>query len=83
MKVFVINKIKFAKLTLVVFYISCFDIYFFSQVKVGENPSNINSSAVLEIESTNKGFLPPRMTTAQRDAIISVRCLKSRSSLLI
>jgi hypothetical protein len=69
MKLFVINKIKFAKLTLVVFYIFCLNIYFFSQVKVGENPSNINSSAVLEIESTNKGFLPPRMTTAQRDAI--------------
>ncbi len=52
---------------------SIFVSYFssFSQVKVGENPSNINSSAVLEIESTNKGFLPPRMTTAQRDAIIS------------
>ena len=41
----------------------------FSQVKVGENPNTINPSAVLEAESTNKGFLPPRMTTAQRDAI--------------
>ena len=46
-------------------------LYFttFSQVKVGENPNTINPSAVLEAESTNKGFLPPRMTTAQRDAI--------------
>jgi len=41
----------------------------FSQVKVGENPNTINPSAGLEIEYTNKGFLPPRMTTAQRDAI--------------
>ena len=41
----------------------------FSQVKVGENPNTINPSAVLEAESTSKGFLPPRMTTAQRDAI--------------
>jgi hypothetical protein len=43
----------------------------FSQVKVGENPNSINPSAVLEAESTSKGFLPPRMTTAQRDAIQS------------
>jgi len=41
----------------------------FSQVKVGENPNTINPSAGLEIEYTNKGFLPPRMTTIQRDAI--------------
>ena len=46
-----------------------FFINIFSQVKVGENPNTINPSAGLEIEYTNKGFLPPRMTTAQRDAI--------------
>lgn len=40
-----------------------------AQVKIGDNPTNINASAVLEMESTNKGLLPPRMTTAQRDAI--------------
>ena len=46
-------------------------LYFttFSQVKVGENPNNVNNSALFEMESTSKGFLPPRMTTAQRDAI--------------
>ena len=33
--------------------------------------SNIAPSAALEINSTSKGFLPPRMTTAQRDAISS------------
>ena len=43
----------------------------FSQVKVGENQNTINPSAVLEAESSNKGFLLPRMTTAQRDAIQS------------
>jgi uncharacterized protein (TIGR02145 family) len=41
------------------------------QVKIGDNPTTINSSAVLEIESTNKGLLPPRMTTTQRNAITS------------
>ncbi len=30
-----------------------------------------DASAALELESTTKGFLPPRMTTVQRDAIAS------------
>jgi hypothetical protein len=37
--------------------------------KVGGNPYLIESSAVFEIESSDKGFLMPRMTTLQRDAI--------------
>ena len=41
----------------------------FAQVKIGDNPTTINSSAVLDVESTNKGVLPPRLTTAQRAAI--------------
>ncbi len=41
----------------------------FAQVKIGDNPTTISPGAALEIESTNKGFLPPRMTTAQRDVI--------------
>lgn len=31
--------------------------------------SSVNSTAMLQIDSTTKGFLPPRMTTAQRTAI--------------
>jgi len=31
--------------------------------------SSLDASAILELTSTTKGFLPPRMTTAQRDAI--------------
>ena len=41
-----------------------------AQLKVGDNPTTINASAILEIESTNQGLLLPRMTTAQRDASI-------------
>lgn len=41
-----------------------------AQLKIGDNPTSINSSAILEIESTNKGLLLPRMTTTQRDASI-------------
>ncbi|GAB3741196.1 hypothetical protein [Spirosoma lituiforme] len=32
-----------------------------AQVKVGDNPGTIQPSAVLELETTNKGFLPPRI----------------------
>jgi hypothetical protein len=42
-----------------------------AQLKVGDNPTTINPSAVLEVESTSKGLLPPRMTQTQRDAITS------------
>jgi hypothetical protein len=34
--------------------------------------SAINAKAKLQVDSTTQGFLPPRMTTAQRDAITSV-----------
>ena len=40
-------------------------------MKVGTNPTLINASAALEVESNSKGFLPPRMTNAQRNAIVS------------
>ncbi len=40
-----------------------------AQVKVGDNPTNVDGSAVLELESSEKGFLPPRLTHTQRDAI--------------
>jgi uncharacterized protein (TIGR02145 family) len=42
-----------------------------AQVKIGNNPTAINPSSVLELESTTQGFLPPRMTYAQRVAIVS------------
>ena len=34
------------------------------------NPSN-DASALLDVQSTTQGFLPPRMTTTERDAIAS------------
>lgn len=42
-----------------------------AQVKIGNNPTTLTANAELEIESTTKGFLPPRLTTEQRDAIVS------------
>lgn len=47
----------------------------FSQVEI--NPTTIgigttpDPSAILDASSTTKGFLPPRMTSAQRDGIVS------------
>ncbi len=41
---------------------------FFSSFGIGASP---DASAALDVSSTTKGFLPPRMTTAQRTAISS------------
>lgn len=42
-----------------------------AQVSINTDGSSADSSAILEIKSTDKGFLPPRMTQAQRDSISS------------
>jgi hypothetical protein len=43
----------------------------FAQVKISTSGGNPDASAGLEVDFNNKGFLPPRMTTAQRNAIAS------------
>jgi hypothetical protein len=43
--------------------------YVFSNGRVGIGTTSPNAAALLDVSSTTKGFLPPRMTTAQRDAI--------------
>ncbi|MFB0904159.1 MAG: ice-binding family protein [Nonlabens sp.] len=40
-----------------------------TQKSVGIGKTSVDGSAVLELTSTSKGFLPPRLTTSQRDAI--------------
>jgi hypothetical protein len=42
-----------------------------AQQNVGIGTTNPDPSAALDINSTNKGLLVPRMTTAQRDAIVN------------
>jgi hypothetical protein len=45
----------------------------FGQIPRGAvvNGTTIDASAIFQVNSTTKGFLPPRMTTTQRDAIVS------------
>jgi hypothetical protein len=40
-----------------------------AQVGINANGTPPNPAAMLDVESSNKGFLPPRLTTAQRNAI--------------
>ena len=44
-------------------------IFLFSQVGVNTEGSNPDPSAILDAKSTQKGFLPPRMTLAEMNAI--------------
>ncbi len=41
----------------------------FAQAGINADGSSPSTSAMLDVKSTDKGFLPPRMTTAQRNAI--------------
>ncbi|TVR78631.1 MAG: DUF1566 domain-containing protein [Chitinophagaceae bacterium] len=38
-------------------------------ISINQDGSPPHESAILDVQSTNKGFLPPRMTTAERDMI--------------
>lgn len=42
-----------------------------AQVKVSSGGGNPDGSSMFEVESTDRGFLPPRMTAAQRDQILN------------
>jgi hypothetical protein len=41
----------------------------FGQIKVGDNPHQIEDGSLIELESTNKALVVPRLTTVQRDNI--------------
>ncbi len=44
-----------------------------AQVKIGDNPQNINPASVLELESTDKVLVITRVTTAQMNAIVPIQ----------
>ncbi len=39
-----------------------------AQAKLGDNPTDVNPNVLLELESSDKGLLIPRLTDAQRDS---------------
>lgn len=57
------------KLIFTTLVFSLFVVTAFAQVGIGTTTPN--ASSVLDLTSTNKAFLPPRMNTASRDAIVS------------
>ena len=48
-----------------------FSMQLASAQNIGIGTNTPDSSALLELNSSSKGFLPPRMTTAQRNAIVN------------
>jgi len=44
-------------------------LWLYTSGSVGINTATENASAQLQVDSTTKGFLPPRMTTTQKNAI--------------
>ena len=54
-----------------VFMIALINISAFSQDNVGIGTTSPHPSAVLELSATDMGFLIPRLTTAQRNAVSS------------
>lgn len=57
--------------TAILFWLSIVSVSAQVTQKIGGNPYSIDPKAVLELESTTKGFLLPRMTAAQMAAITS------------
>jgi hypothetical protein len=62
---------KIALLLMIVPFVGTVSAQQQTLLKLGNNPYTINASAALEVESNNKGFLLPRMTTDDRIAIAS------------
>jgi hypothetical protein len=50
---------------------------------VGVGVLGNNASARLQVDSTTQGFLPPRMTTTQRDAIATPLQVDCKSTILL
>jgi hypothetical protein len=57
------------KYCLLVIAISLLAVSSFAQVGINNDNSAPDPAAMLDVKSSERGFLPPRMTTQQRDAI--------------
>lgn len=58
-------------ISFLIFAVLFFNSTIDAQVGINADNSPAENSAMLDVKSTSRGFLPPRMTTAQRDAIAS------------
>ena len=64
------NNLKLNILFLLILFSTFAQVKRTSTLQVGNTSSNsLNSSSALQLDSTTKGFLPPRMTLEQRNAI--------------
>ena len=62
----VLNSFKFKRVYLIL--LTAFSFFGQAQLKLGTNAQDVNPNAILELETTNKGILIPRMSDSQRDA---------------
>ena len=58
-------KTKITYLSLFMLLLASLEVH--AQAKLGDNPTNVNPNVLLELESSDKGLLIPRLTTSQRD----------------
>ncbi|NVO19706.1 MAG: DUF1566 domain-containing protein [Bacteroidetes bacterium] len=56
-------------LSFIIAFLLLFSCSVFAQVGINTDNSEPDPSAMLDVKSTSRGLLPPRMTTAERDAI--------------
>lgn len=56
-------------------FLFCFSLYIstYSQVKIGENPSQIHSNSILELESTDKVLVISRLSNTQMHTITPLK----------
>lgn len=60
------------RFTLITFVLAVFHLSAFAQgVRIGPNPAPADSSAGLDVDFPDRGFLPPRLSTQQRNAIVN------------
>ena len=58
-------------MTKITLFICCVVFSCYTNAQVGIGTVNVDPSAMLHLESTNKGLMVPKLTRAQRDAIVS------------
>jgi hypothetical protein len=63
-----VTTFRYVILFLVLYFFTC---QVFAQVGINDDQSQPDPAAMLDVKSTTRGFLPPRMTTGQMNAIIT------------